>query len=531
MNLLEQYRSYSRGIYFWSLIVIAISLLFFRQGMVIGQILLIFNWFLESNLRQRLNLIYKRKSILIFSVIYIVHVLWLINTSNFSFAYANIFMKLPLLILPVIIGTSEPLPRNKVKQLIHIFIGAVIISTLISTLILFGIIPYKFSDVREISIFISHIRFSLFIVVCMLILFHWMISEGNNFSKKHLIYLSICLWLFFFLILLKSLTGIIILFITTFLLIIKYVRYVKNQFLKIGLILVLYAIPIFTAGYIITVLNFYLSKDQIDFKKLDEFTVNGNHYLNDTSNRERENGHFIWLYVCQDELQKEWNKRSKFKYDSLDLKNQQIKFTLIRYLTSKGLRKDSVGVCQLTSHDILNIENGVTNEIFSRKSSLFPRVYEVLWELDEYIKYGNSNGHSVTQRFVYSKIAFNLFIEHPLFGIGVGDVQDVLHNYYKTHDTGLTKEFQRDIHNEYLRLLVPFGIIGFLLILFGFIVPPIIEKKWKSYYFVMIFIIIFLSFINEDTLETQVGVTFAAFFYSLFLWGTNDKALDEKNVK
>jgi len=47
----------------------------------------------------------------------------------------------------------------------------------------------------------------------------------------------------------------------------------------------------------------------------------------------------------------------------------------------------------------------------------------------------------------------------------------------------------------------------------------------------MIFIILFLSFISEDTLETQVGVTFAAFFYSLFLWGTDEKTLYEKFAK
>jgi hypothetical protein len=310
----------------------------------------------------------------------------------------------------------------------------------------------------------------------------------------------------------------------------KYLKSVKNQFLKIGLILGLYAIPVFTAGYIVMVINFYNNKDNIDFRKLDRFTVNGRTYINDTASKTLENGHYLWIYYCPEELEKEWNRRSKFSYRGLDLKNQQLNITLIRYLTSKGLRKDSAGISKLRHRDIENIENGIANVIYGSKSSIFQRVYEVIWEIDEYIKTGSVNGHSVTQRLVYSSIAYKLFAGHPLFGIGTGDVKDALNNYYKTHDTGLTKEWQRDIHDEYLRLLVPFGIIGLLLILMGFIVPPIIEKKWSSYYFSMIFIILFLSFINEDTLETQVGVTFAAFFYSLFLWGVDEKVLDEKSV-
>jgi O-Antigen ligase len=530
MDLLLKYRTYSREIYFWSLTLLAVSLLFLRQLMVAGQVLLLLNWLLEGNLKHKLNLIYRRKSILIFSVVYLVHLIWLVNTSNFSFAFDNILMKIPLLILPVVIGTSDPLPRVRLKQLMNIFILAVLASTIISTLILFGIIPYKINDIRDISIFISHIRFSLCIVMCMLILFHWIISEGN-LKARHLIYLALCLWFFYFLVLLKSLTGIIILLVTVFLLITQHIRAVRNQFLKIGLIMVLYAIPIFTILYLITAVNFYLSKDKVDFNKLDQFTKNGHRYINDTVSKSRENGHYVWLYFCPEELEKEWSNRSNIRYDGADLKSQPLKFTLIRYMTSKGLRKDSAGVSKLSVKDISNIENGISNVIFSNKGSIFPRVYEVIWELDEYVRTGYSNGHSVTQRFVYSKIAYQLFASHPLFGIGTGDVKDTLNNFYKTHDTGLTKEFQRDIHNEYLRLLVPFGIVGFLLILSAFIIPPILEKKWSSYYFVMIFIILFLSFISEDTLETQVGVTFAAFFYSLFLWGTDEKTLDEKFAK
>jgi hypothetical protein len=427
-------------------------------------------------------------------------------------------MKLPLFILPAIIGTSEQLNYDRLKKLLLIFIGAVFLSTIISTLILFGVIPYNYTDIREISYFISHIRFSLMIVVSILIMLYWMVSEGVSF-KKHIYYVIACVWFFFFLILLKSLTGIIVLLVTVLIIISLSAKYIKNQFLKIGLILVLYTIPIFSIIYIVHVVNFYNSSENINLSKLPKYTQNGKPYYHDTLNKSKENSHFIYLYINQEELEKEWNKRSSIPYTSLDHKKQLVSSTLIRYLTSKGLRKDSAGVWALSKRDIYNIENGITNFIYAKKASLFPRIYEVVWEIDNYIKYKDPNGHSVTQRIIYSKMAFDIFKTHPVFGVGTGDVKKEVTDYYKVNDTGLAKIFQRDIHNQYLMFLVAFGIVGFLIIIAAFIIPPILERKWKSYYFLITFIVLFLSFINEDTLETQVGVTFAALFYSLFVWG------------
>ena len=41
-------------------------------------------------------------------------------------------------------------------------------------------------------------------------------------------------------------------------------------------------------------------------------------------------------------------RKSKFSFNSKDKKNQPIKATLYRFLTSKGLNKDSVGLSKLT---------------------------------------------------------------------------------------------------------------------------------------------------------------------------------------
>jgi hypothetical protein len=79
--------------------------------------------------------------------------------------------------------------------------------------------------------------------------------------------------------------------------------------------------------------------------------LSGNLYHHDFEQGLRENGHLVYVYVCEEELRQEWNKRSEIKYDD-DLNGYILGSTLIRYLASKGYRKDSVGVSKLTSDDI-----------------------------------------------------------------------------------------------------------------------------------------------------------------------------------
>jgi hypothetical protein len=521
MQSTQYQRTFSKDAYFWILSVIAVALPFFPKILVLGQVLLLLNWLVEGQIINKLKLVYKRKSLLFFLAIYAVHILWLINSVDLKQGLTDLLMKLPLLIFPIILATIDPLSRIDLKKILLMFITSIVLSTIIISLLIFGIIPFHFTDFRETSIFVSPIRLSLMIVLSLLTMFHWFVSEDKAISPRHFLFILICIWLFYFLILLKSLTGILIFSLTLIFLILIYLKTIKNQFLKLGLIMIMYAVPVIAAGYVIMVFNNYMSKETFDLKYLATYTQNGKKYIHDTIDKHKENGHLVWIYQCPEEMRKEWNKRSNIKFDSLDLKQQNLKTTLTRYMASKGLRKDSAGIRQLSRQDIYNVENGLTNYIYGIKGSIYPRIYEAIWEIDEYFKNGNVNNHSITQRIAFAKAGLNVIAEKPVFGYGNGGFQTTFNEYYKTHETGLDEKHQLHTHNQYLRFIILFGLFGFLIILAAIIIPPFLEKKWTTFYFLMIFIISFLSFVNEDTLETQVGVTFFAFFYSLFLWGTD----------
>jgi hypothetical protein len=66
--------------------------------------------------------------------------------------------------------------------------------------------------------------------------------------------------------------------------------------------------------------------------------------------------------------------------------------------------------------------------------------------------------------------------------------------------------------------VLAFGFTGFLVVMFALIFPLFYEKQ-KAFILLTGFLLInFLSWLNEDTLETQPGVTFFVFFYVLFVF-------------
>jgi hypothetical protein len=76
-------------------------------------------------------------------------------------------------------------------------------------------------------------------------------------------------------------------------------------------------------------------------------------------------------------------------------------------------------------------------------------------------------------------------------------------------------------HNQYLSIFIAFGVFGFLWFIFTLLYPAFITKKYNNYYFAVFWLIAVLSMLAEDTLETQDGVTFFAFFNAFLLFSGN----------
>ena len=168
------------------------------------------------------------------------------------------------------------------------------------------------------------------------------------------------------------------------------------------------------------------TSDPVNPALLETHTQNGNPYAHDTASGILENGHYVDLYICEEELEQEWNKLSDMPYGRFDLKGQVISSTIKRYLTSKGLRKDSAGLHALTSSDLFNIEKGQANFRFHDNPGIYQRLYETLWEIHVYIRIGFVQEHSIGQRLAFYRTALSLIREKPWNGTGPGDVYNLM---------------------------------------------------------------------------------------------------------
>lgn len=508
-----------RGIYIFGLIFLIVSLPLSEFTLSVSQFVLLGNWLFEGGHKNKFSVLKERKSVLLFISIFMIHLIGMAYSTDYKYGMHDLVIKVPLLVLPVIIATTEFVKRREF-QLIWIFFNlALIASAIISCMVLFGILPIAYEDTREISIFISHIRFSLLLNIAifgnLFLIFNKPYIISNN--TKVLFFVS-TLWLSLFVFVLQSLTGIIVFFVLLVFMVIYLLKTVKKSTFKYSVI-VLLLIPILSLGYFVKKYNEFFDYDKVDFTKLEKRNERGKCYYHNINTRQVENGHYTWIYVNENELRQSWNEISEIKFDSLDRKGNKIMFTIVRYLASLGHTKDLTGVQKLKQEDIENIEKGETNYLYAKNKGINYRLYNVFWQYSIYKEKGNPSGHSIVQRLEYLKIAALIIKENPLFGVGTGDVKIAFKEMYVKVRSELQPYWQLRAHNQYITFVISFGIIGFALIVFMFISSVRLERNNVDILFYVFLIVILLSMINEDTLETQAGVTIFTFFYSLLLFG------------
>ena len=501
------------NIYFSGLVILAVALPFSNLLMSIAQIVLFVNWVVEGKLKDKFSNFLSNKTAIILSGVFFIHVAGLIYTSDWVYGLEDVKKKIPLMLLPLIFSTSSLLPKEKIHSILKFFLFSVFVSTLVSTIIFTGITGKEIVDIRQISVFISHIRFSLMICFSFFIAVYFFISK--SWGSK-LIYGFVAIWFFCFLILMESLTGLTALFLG---LLALSLRWILTQPLKKNLpvAFIMISFLLIPPAYIAYQIIEFYSPDIPKLQQLETFSARGEKYSHNMESREIENGNYVRLYVAMNELKETWNQRSQIKFDSIDRKGHYIEYTILRFLTSKGLRKDVEGVNALTDEEIIAIENGVANFEYQEKSSLNNRIKQVIWEVDWYLKGYNPTGHSFTMRLEFWRAAWIIIKENLVIGIGTGDAPAAFKNQYKQIKTQLGEDCWHRSHNQFLAITVALGLIGLAYFIFSLIYPFLAVSNRKNYFYLLFFIIVTFSMLSEDTLETQAGVTFFAFFNSLLL--------------
>jgi O-antigen ligase len=514
-----------RYFFLFGLFSLAAGMLFGTVPTSVPQFILAGNWVLEGNFLIKWQRLKKNNLFWILIFFFIIHLAGMLYTTDLQRGIDDIRNKLPLLLLPLFLFSAEPINRIEIKYLFRLFFLSVVVSSVSCYLVYLGVTGKQIVELRKASIFMSHIRFSLFIAFAIIGMLYDCLRE-NHIKIKMIILIGI-IWLLFFLFKFQMATGLICLVVSG---VILFLNYISKKFSKrivyisIAVIIAL-VFPFIRKAYV--GLSMYDYNPALTSNKLVENNVSGKLYLQDTLFGLAENGTLITINIIDSELRNEWNKKSKIQFDSLDYKNNNLRFTILRYLSSYGYTKDSVGLSLLSVNDIKNIENGVTNYKYS-ETGIYSRWRELVWEFVKFKRSENPSGHTMTMRLEFWKTALYIIQKNPLFGVGTGDAQLAFNQAYIDTYSNLDLEWRLRSHNQYFAVGVTFGLIGLLYFIFYLFYPVFkFKKKLNKLYWPFLSIAL-LSFFTEDTLETQTGVTFFIFFQSLFLWlaSSSQKQID-----
>lgn len=501
-------------------IIFLIALAALGGGMLIGtvptsvpQFVLFGNWLLEGDFKNKWNRIRTNKLFWIISSLFIIHLTGLIHTTDIPRGIDDIRIKIPLLLLPLIFFTSPPIRKEELHRLLWFIILLVIISSLWC---LFYNATHELTDIRKASRFMSHIRFGLFIDFAICILFYLSIQTEKKQVK--LICFALMIYLIGVMLTLSMVTGLVMFAVLCVVYFVYLLFRQTSVYRNIGFagLFLLFLIGLYTIN---SEWKNYNYVDVSESNKQKDKTVSGRKYFQiDSTNKHTENGFYVAYNIQYDELGVAWKRRSNVDLFSRDKKGILVTWNAIRYLTSKGLTKDSAGVAQLTDEDIKNIEEGITNYRYTNASPIRKRIKEIFWEYQDYKQGFNPSGNTLLMRLEFWKAAIYIIERNPVFGVGTGDAQMAFNRAYLRSKSQLTPEWRLRSHNQFLAITVSFGFAGLAVFLIYLFYPVITYRHHLNKLYFLFFLIALISFCTEDTLETQSGVSFFAYFNTLFLW-------------
>jgi len=127
------------------------------------------------------------------------------------------------------------------------------------------------------------------------------------------------------------------------------------------------------------------------------------------------------------------------------------------------------------------------------------------YSIDQFQKNENIYNLSDSRRLGSLVAGIALVRQHPIFGVGVGDIRDKTNEYLMRHFPDIAN-LELMPHNQFLWYFSATGIIGGLLFILCTIGPWFYYAAYKDFLFGALQAIFISSYMVEHTLETQLGV-------------------------
>lgn len=506
-----------RRVHVASLALCTIFLPWSTAYLSIAQMLMVANWIVwgiaDRSAGHRWRTAFGTTPALVFLSFWGLHVVGLAWTSTQGLPWGMDLARilLPVLTFGAVLSSSPRLSGAELRTVL--LLGAW--STLVSTGACLALTEGDLTDYRARSIFISHIRLAL--LLCLSIAFFLLHWPRRWWARGgHVLGIA---WAVTYLELLGSVQGFAILGVLVLLVLWWQARHWRpgpRFALRSAVVILPAALALVAVQYLWRPLVLPVPAES----GWGAYTATGEPYTFDATNPQQENGHHVWAWIAWGEVERTWPRRSTIPLDGHDAAGRPLRGTLVRYLTSLHLRKDSAGVMALSDADIAAIEQGRTNAQALARGTLLARLDEVRFELDQYRAYGRANGHSVTMRLEFWRAGLGILHDHWPFGVGTGDTQVAFDEQYARMGSTLAPEWRFRAHQQYLTLFISFGLLGGLWCLFALAWPAWAMGAWRDPHFLVWALVLGIAGLTDDTIETQAGATLFALYYALFVFAS-----------
>lgn len=448
-------------------------------------VLMLANWVLEGRWREKWQMAKESRLLQAVLVLWLAYCLGAFTASDFSQGFGAIRTRLPMLMVPLVVLTTQPPQKRARSTILWIYAGTVLVVTLIAIVRMLTIPELSY---RELVPFMSHIRFAL---NCSVVIFLCLFEPPKG-RWRYAAY-ALALWLVVFLFAIRSLTAFFMLTVVSLVVILckrRTLKWIASWLLVVG----------GTAFICWLGIRSYYRLCPLATEPLRPVTANGRPYTHHNDGL-IECGNYVYNYVCLEELRAEWPKRSPVPLDSINSSDYPLDPILIRYLNALGLTKDSAGIAALTDDQVRDIEQGYANPVYAHGSLPKQILYSTLFEYENHRNYNDAiAGFSMLQRLEMWRAAWHVANQHPWFGDGLFNMPEKVNS--ELHAMGSPLADQNiHIHSQYLLWLIAFGRIGLIVIALAFLrASPALRRQ--SPLLLAWTLVILLSFATEITLGT-----------------------------
>ncbi|MBL7713751.1 MAG: O-antigen ligase family protein [Chitinophagaceae bacterium] len=154
------------------------------------------------------------------------------------------------------------------------------------------------------------------------------------------------------------------------------------------------------------------------------------------------------------------------------------------------------------------------------------KIQYAVYSLNEYEQGNHSADFSDIGRLISYDLAFRIIKEHPVLGVGAGDIREEMKRKYELYSPDTRPEQRIVPHNQLMEVTLAGGLVT-LGVFLGWLFYPLrrLKKNRASFYVLATWLALFVAMMVEAMLEVQFGV-FVYLFAMLWMQKATQSAAD-----